>query len=213
MADPFETLRTRLRRESAEADQELLRTIREESTEADRQTEWARWRGVSKQDTSRRGIWFKELAELWVALSAARIPQRTAMVAMVLLIAAIGWWQFRSDLEDFRTPAASLTAGGLPPTLRVSVQKGRATLEDAGRTLSALLNSPRRGAGLNVFDVDYSGADAQGNRVSFKGTMVVTNLAGVTSLKKAGEISGVLLEGELTVGNQPPVPIRQPYLP
>jgi len=203
----------RRKREAAEADRRLLESLRQETTEEQLSKEWDLMRGATRRGTDRRSGWREALADLWVALSAARIPQRAAMVATVLLIALIGWVQWMPDQRSFRTPAASLAAGGLPPTLRVSVRKGRATLEDAGRTLSALLNSPRRGAGLNVFDVDYSGADAQGNRVSFKGTMVVTNLAGVANLKQAGQISGVLLEGELTVGNQPPVLIRQPYLP
>lgn len=202
-----------MRRESAEADRELLRTIREETTEADRHAEWARWRRAARRSDGGGSPWIRGVAELWSALTVARVPQRAALVAVVLLIATLGWWQFRPDLVEFRTPAASLGAGGLPATLRLSLQQGRASLEASGPPWTALLDSPRRGAGLTSYEVDWSGTNAAGLRVIFKGTLIATNRAGVTLLNRAAEIAGVELFGDLTIGSQAPVQYRQSYLP
>ncbi|MBK7999681.1 MAG: hypothetical protein IPK15_13430 [Verrucomicrobia bacterium] len=146
-------------------------------------------------------------------MTVARVPQRAALVAVVLLMATLGWWQFRPDLVEFRTPAASLGAGGLPATLRLSLQLGRASLEASGPPWTALLDSPRRGAGLSSYEVDWSGTNAAGVRVTFKGTLIATNRAGVTLLNRAGEIAGVEVVGDLTTGDQAPVRYRQSYLP
>lgn len=212
MSDSFDDQQEERQRESAKADRRLLEALRQEATPEHLREEWDRARGVQTRGAARRSSWREELAELWVAISSARVPQMTGIAAAMLLILVGVWLQFASDEQRFRTPDANLAAGGLPPTLRVSVRAGRTTLEDTGRILSALLNSPRRGAGISVFDVDYSGTNAQGNRVSFKGTMVVTNAAGVVNLKNAKDISGILLDGDFTIGNLPPVPIRQPFV-
>ena len=202
-------------RESSETDRLLWESLRREATEEKLLDQWDRMRGERTRSGSRarmhRDGWREEFGELWTALSAARLPQRAAMGFALILITLIAWLQFAPEQRIFRTPAANIVAGGLPPTLRVSVRTGRSTLENAELSLSALLSSPRGGAGLSSFDVDYFGTNAQNNLVSFKGTMVITNVAGVVNLKKAKDISGILLVGELTIGNQTNH-IRQPFV-
>lgn len=204
--------REALRKESEEAHRRALEIVRKRATEDQLRRDWDQLRGTHLKPygskTSRSSFW----SELWTFLCLSPEAKAVAFAAFVLITGSLVYvypWGERSF------QGAGGVASGLPPKLQLNVRSSRLELADAGTKLSGAIDSATRAANNNTtsFDVDLAGTNARGERVLFKGTVVLTNAPQVQVIKGSSEVIGVLLKGRLTVGNAPGTDIEQGYVP
>ena len=68
-------------------------------------------------------------------------------------------------------------------------------------------------ANIASHDVSFQGQTSAGLPMSFRGTLLLTNAAGVSDIRRQRDVVGGWLSGELFVGTNAPVLVGQPYLP
>ncbi len=216
MAERFDELRARLRRESAESDEALRQFVREGLTEERLREDWDRLRGADRlrggNEGSRINLWRELMAALWMA----HIPQRAAMVASVAVVLLAGWLIVLPGTIRLHTPGEWQVAGViLPKDMRINPRSGRVELPGPVIQLAANLGSGRRGSveELSVYDVRFEWQAGNGEKIVFSGTMVVTNAPGFGTNLSKRNVRGALLTGDLTVGDQPAKPFSQPFIP
>lgn len=200
-----------------EVDGQLGELIRGRLTDERLAEDWDRLRGVAGGAAATRRSSGKTWAALNHVLWLARLPQKLAgavSVAAVLVLA--GWFTFRGGAVRMHTPDLGLMGAALlPANLRVDFRDGKAVLSEPAVQLLASLGSSRGGSTTDsrVFEVRFEGQTKTGEPMVFSGVMVVTNAPGVSTPRRASDVLGVMLAGELILGDQPPRTVRQPFLP
>lgn len=178
---------------------------------------WDRLQGVSNRGgaTGRTYSWNNFLRDcwttLWVTRSAHKVVVGAAVVAIALVISTT---LLQRDIT-IRTPATWRSASGerLPEILRFRPGKASAALEGKPYALEGNLGGTlRSGSELTSIDATFSGSTPSGTRLTFRGTLLLTNAAGVANVRRKSDFIGALLAGELIVGTNAPVRIAQPYL-
>jgi hypothetical protein len=203
MADPFDELRERLNRESAESDAKLHQFVREGITEEQLREDWRQLRGQGSRSgdpRSRLDLWREFLAAMW----AAHIPQRLTAGVCAVAVLLMGWWLLIPSGIPLRTTKIWEVGGvRLPGELQL---KGGSRLLLAGDTmrLQATLGEGKRGAtdAVQAYQVHFEGRTRGGEKIQFNGTLVITNAPGATGIGNKRDILGAVLAGEWQVGNQ-----------
>lgn len=215
MKEPFEELRARLNRESAESDAKLLQFIREGTTEDQLREDWDQLRGVGSPRVSAQSgqlYWWREfLAALW----AAHIPQKLATGVSIGAVLLVGWLILRPGGIPLRSDRTWQVAGlRLPNEMRIKVGGGLLLSGDKLR-LEAVLGEGKRGAtdDVQAYQIHFEAQTSSGETVRFNGTLLVTNTPGTTSIRSKRDILGAVLAGEWQVGLLVTNMVSPPFVP
>ena len=148
-----------------------------------------------------------QLTRLW-----QKIAWRTgALTAGLALLLFLLW----SPTVEVHTPSGRGTAEvRLPETLRFQFGKARASLQGKGFALVGnLAGTPRRGGMLTIIDATFTGSAVDGTRITFTGSLVLTNAPGIVNVRSRKDFVGACLKGQLTIGTNAPIAYEQPYMP
>jgi hypothetical protein len=112
-----------------------------------------------------------------------------------------------------RTPAGHGAGGGagLPETLVLVPARSAARLT-GGYQLTGTLAAAVQGGRAQAQEILLEGR-RDGAPVTFRGVLTTTNVVAGEGAGAVVGVGGALLEGALRIGTNPPVNVRQPYLP
>lgn len=179
---------------------------------------WDRLQGATDRGAQKARAygWADILRDGWATLWVTRAFHKGVVAAVVLISGFVAWGMFQGTEWTFRTPEGWSTATGarLPDTLRLRPRQAGAFLDGTLFSLAGKLGGRLRGGGeLTSHDVSFQGQTSAGIPLSFRGTLLLTNAAGVTDIRRQRDAVGGWLSGELIVGTNAPVLVGQPYLP
>jgi hypothetical protein len=107
------------------------------------------------------------------------------------------------------------TAVSLPKSFSLDLKAQRLELSEAGDRLSGTI-TPSAGEsspGVPAFTVSLAGKDNAGVEARFRGTLWLTNAAGVTAIQKTKDVAGARLGGTFEILGQSTNAVNQVFVP